>query len=390
MKKILLFAAALVAAMSMNAQTVTEYTCADAAAAALLLPENNKPGTDSVIVTGYITKSLSQWSKGQQRFWMADSPDGGQVFQAYYANLPEPYLSNQTALPEGTKLKMGGYLMKYNTTAEMKNGWVIEVLEVPEVKIDTTTIPSVDIAVSMASAWEVGKTSTDFFIVRGTVKAVTFDYQASDYVPGYPGRQSFTLLTYAQDSIDFIAYNCNMKEEVFVNDSVEILGNLQRFEAKKVEILNGKAEVLQKGQHEEAHVYTVSRDSAIAIAQSHEQGWLSIDTFIVENVTVDSISYEYQADKGTQSFYSVNAEGKNFIAYSCKVPRELVVGDVVTVTGKLQNYKGDAEIKNGTVTLAEAIDNIFSGEKAIKRIENGQVVIIRNGVRFNALGAQIK
>ena len=37
----------------------------------------------------------------------------------------------------------------------------------------------------------------------------------------------------------------------------------------------------------------------------------------------------------------------------------------------------------------QAVENITVDEQIIKRIENGQVVIIRNGVRYNALGTQL-
>ena len=39
---------------------------------------------------------------------------------------------------------------------------------------------------------------------------------------------------------------------------------------------------------------------------------------------------------------------------------------------------------------ATAIDNTAEDVKAIKRIENGQLVIIKNGVKYNALGAEVK
>lgn len=43
--------------------------------------------------------------------------------------------------------------------------------------------------------------------------------------------------------------------------------------------------------------------------------------------------------------------------------------------------------KNGVPT---ALDNLEQSSKARKVIENGQIVIIRNGIRYNALGAQIQ
>lgn len=67
MKKILTLCMAVIAAMSMSAE-IKNMTCADAAAAAMLLPENNKPGTDSVAVTGYVTNTDGKISKGSG--WM--------------------------------------------------------------------------------------------------------------------------------------------------------------------------------------------------------------------------------------------------------------------------------------------------------------------------------
>ena len=37
----------------------------------------------------------------------------------------------------------------------------------------------------------------------------------------------------------------------------------------------------------------------------------------------------------------------------------------------------------------QAIENVFDGAKAVKTFENGQLVIIKNGVKYNALGAQL-
>lgn len=41
------------------------------------------------------------------------------------------------------------------------------------------------------------------------------------------------------------------------------------------------------------------------------------------------------------------------------------------------------------IGATQAIDNIEAGAKAVKTFENGQLVIIKNGVKYNALGAQL-
>ena len=39
---------------------------------------------------------------------------------------------------------------------------------------------------------------------------------------------------------------------------------------------------------------------------------------------------------------------------------------------------------------ATAIDNVENDVKAVKTIENGQLVIIKNGVRYNVAGQEMK
>ena len=48
-----------------------------------------------------------------------------------------------------------------------------------------------------------------------------------------------------------------------------------------------------------------------------------------------------------------------------------------------------AKILVGAYRGVEAVENVNATVKAIKTIENGQLVIIKNGVRYNALGAQL-
>jgi hypothetical protein len=38
---------------------------------------------------------------------------------------------------------------------------------------------------------------------------------------------------------------------------------------------------------------------------------------------------------------------------------------------------------------SQAVENVTAGEKAVKRFENGQLVIIKNGVKYNAIGVQL-
>lgn len=104
----------------------TEITCAKAVELCAAL-EDKTESTDIYTVTGYITDTDGKISRDQQVFWMDDTKDGGKVFQAYWANIPDP----TKALPVGTKVKMTGKLKRFGETAEMQNGTVV-VLEMGE------------------------------------------------------------------------------------------------------------------------------------------------------------------------------------------------------------------------------------------------------------------
>lgn len=101
-----------------------EKTCAEAAAIALAMSENNVASAETYSITGYITSIVGNVSRNQQTFWMADTKDGGQVFEAYWADLPE----GVSEFTVGSKVRITGNIMKYNTTPEIKNAKV-EILE---------------------------------------------------------------------------------------------------------------------------------------------------------------------------------------------------------------------------------------------------------------------
>jgi hypothetical protein len=108
--------------------TGIEVTCAKAVELTNALADNAS-SSETYSVTGYITEVVGSVSKNQQTFWMADTKDGGKVFEAYWANLPE----GVSEFKAGSKVKITGNLTKYvnnngNVTAEMKNP-VVEILE---------------------------------------------------------------------------------------------------------------------------------------------------------------------------------------------------------------------------------------------------------------------
>lgn len=101
-----------------------EVTCAKAAELCNALADGAN-SQETYAVTGYITDVFATVSKGQQSFWMADTPDGGKIIQAYWANLP----AGVASFTKGAKVKITGKLLKYvkdgAVTPEIKNADVL-------------------------------------------------------------------------------------------------------------------------------------------------------------------------------------------------------------------------------------------------------------------------
>ena len=79
------------------------------------------------------------------------------------------------------------------------------------------------------------------------------------------------------------------------------------------------------------------------------------------------------------------AEGADEEGYIWKVLEYQAIGGDV----EIKEFNGGYRISKIEVGSEQAVENIFDGAKAEKIMENGQLVIIKNGVKFNALGAQL-
>ncbi|MBR4563650.1 MAG: hypothetical protein IKO26_04280 [Paludibacteraceae bacterium] len=114
-------------------------------------------------------------------------------------------------------------------------------------------------------------------------------------------------------------------------------------------------------------------------------------------------------------YYQPNGDSERGVEVS--VYGEVVAGSNLTGSGvKINNirpaYAGEIELAAGSYDAgdvviklvsntsnifgvrieklqAQGVDNIETGAKAVKTFENGQLVIIKNGVRYNALGAKL-
>lgn len=385
MKKVLTFCAAIVAAMTLRAEVIP-MTCAEAAAAAALL-EHNVPGTDSVAVTGYVTSTDGQISRGQQTFWLDDSKGETKTFEGYWCNLPADVVEANAPLNVGDKVTISGFLMRYNSTMEMKNGDVT-ILERAVVAIDTLEVDVCE-AIEEGESLNDGDNTTDIFVVTGTVASLG---QTNDT---YHNQSFFMMCDDNQTTLQ--AYNVTIdttEEYARLGDTVTIIGRLKKY-GEQIEIL-GNCEIV--GRAEVIIPDTIQATVAEAVVAGSElaAGLLSEDVYIVTGY-VDSIVAEYNADYGNMSFYmcdDITVPTYNFQAYRCYGEEAVVAGDKVMVVGFLKNYVKDEvstiEIEKGNYTLiiTEGLESIMSEQGIDKLIINGQLYIRRENKLYNAQGMQ--
>ncbi len=396
MKKIFLFCAALMAAVSVNAE-IKNMNCAEAKAEALDKLQAGETGTDSVAVTGFVTKTDGTISRGQQTFWMDDEQGTTQTFQAYWCNIPGASGSNGEPLNVGDKVIIKGFLMNYQgTTAEMKNGDVV-ILERVTVEIDTIEVDVCE-AIAEGEALNNNEVTPDVFAVVGVVSQVDGIYEQYNQATFWMNCEEEGN---AANGKKFEAYYVTLQENdgymPNIGDTVGVLGKIKKFN-ETIEIANGKAWILAKSNFVPDTI-RVSVADAIVAGNALADNESTKDIYVVTGFC-DSIAYAYDETKGNMSFYmcdDINTPTYDFEAYRVRTNVAIAVGEQVSVVGHIKKF-----VNSDKVVTIEVVDGYIEGQstglfnlkgdniKVEKILENGQLFIIREGIRYNVLGALVK
>ena len=188
---------------------VTKVTCEKAVELCNALADNAS-SAETYAVTGYITDVFGEPSRNQQSFWIADTKDGGKVFNAFYANLPE----GVEKFVVGSKVTITGKLLKYvkadgTVTPEMKNADVT----IHEVGGGSTPggeeKPGVGNTVVMSNAYS---SCTEGSVDAGTITfgdaTITFEKNDGNNDPKYYWNKKESLRSvrmYAKNSMEMTA-----------------------------------------------------------------------------------------------------------------------------------------------------------------------------------------
>ncbi|MBR4520899.1 MAG: hypothetical protein IKO63_05740 [Paludibacteraceae bacterium] len=187
---------------------------------------------------------------------------------------------------------------------------------------------------------------------------------------------------------------------------VKVTGYVTNYKGTTPELMDGAVEILSGGEEVKTIKATVAE--AITAAEALANNAVTTDLYEITAFIAD-VAYAYSADYGNISLWLTDTEGSSeqvFQAYRAKcdasIAEQLVAGAKVVITGNLKKqYDAEKteedgtvkpertilEIVNGKVVLyGTGVDNINTDVQAVKFIENGQIYILRNGVRYNLQG----
>ena len=301
--------------------TAIDVTCAQAVELTNALADGGT-SSETYSVTGYITEVVGSVSKNQQTFWMADTKDGGKVFEAYWANLPD----GVSEFKAGMKVKITGNLMKYvkdgNMTPEIKNATVV-ILEDgsggggSSSGTDVTCAQAVELTKALAD----GGTSSEVYSVTGYITEVVGNVSKN--------QQTFWMADTKDGGKVFEAYWANLPDgvsEFKAGMKVKITGNLMKYVKDgnmTPEIKNATVVILEDGS------------GGGGQQESGDQGSYSNPISVSKALSTDNSSTPMAWVKGYIVGYvsgKTYADGVTFSAEGCDVNTNIIIAESASTT----------------------------------------------------------
>ncbi|MBP5630542.1 MAG: hypothetical protein J6W97_03170, partial [Bacteroidaceae bacterium] len=341
----------------------TPVTCAQAVELTNALSDG-ATSAETYTITGYITEVVGDVSRNQQTFWMADTKDGGRIFEAYWANLPE----GVTAFTKGMKVKITGKLMKYvnqnngSVIAEMKNATVVvlddEGGDTPPAEGTPVTCAQ---AVELTNALADNGTSTETYTITGYITEVVGNVSRN--------QQTFWMADTKDGGRVFEAYYANLPEGVTAftkGMKVKITGQLLKYVNNSgqvtPEIKNATVVVLpdEGGDNPPVEGTEVTCAQAVELTNALADNGTSTETYTITGYITEVVG---NVSRNQQTFWMADTKdgGKVFEAYWANLPEGVTAftkGMKVKITGQLLKYVNNSgqvtpEIKNADVVVLD-------------------------------------
>ncbi len=377
MKKLFSLFAAVLFAGSMFA---ADMTCADAREAAL------NGSTAKVTVTGYVTNIAYALSDGSMSFWMADTKDGGKVFEAYKCAI-----ENEDDAPVvGDKVKVTGNLTVYekngNKTPELAAGCTCEIIERAQTEEITTCAAAAEAALA-------GNTSE--VTLQGFVTAIQTAW-SDEY-----NNISFWIADTKDGGKVLQAYRAkraNGEDGIpGVGDKVEVKGQLTKYNSTPELAQGCTFEILVK----DAPAVNLGEKTIAEFLALKNVKDTCVLTGKVANIVMDRDdetkynsrgNFDLEDETGSVYIYGLlTADGQS----GKFIEMDIDEGDILTLKAIYTEYQGNPQAANAIYVSHEkaqgtGISNTAVEAKAQKIIRDGQIYIVKDGQLFNLVGASVK
>ena len=168
--------------------------------------------TDEVIVKGYVTEIAYEWASGSMSFWMADTKDGGKVFEAYKCAIAKA----EDAVIVGDLVAAKGSLTYYakTSTPELAAGCTVEILEAVERPV---VEPAQNLGAKTIAEFLALKSTKDTCILTGVVSNIqNEEYGNFDLVDETGSVYIYGLLTPEGEAKKFADLNVAEKDTLTV------------------------------------------------------------------------------------------------------------------------------------------------------------------------------
>ena len=248
-------------------------------------------------------------------------------------------------------------------------------------------------AVEIGKALGAGNKTTETYTVEGYVAKLYGTYYADK------GTQSFWMYDEKNVSayFEFEAFQCTLDHGVSVGAKVTVTGQIENYQDKTMEIKGGTVVILEEAVPVEM-TFAEALEALNAIKDPND-GKTNYGGYVK---FVAYATSDYEAEDGKQTVWLAadkDAEKGDIQAFKLAVTEAAPKGAKLEVIGTLAKYMkagADAatlEVVEGSITILEkpmSIENTAVSVKAQKVMENGQLFIIRNGVKYNAAGAVVE
>ena len=247
-------------------------------------------------------------------------------------------------------------------------------------------------AIEIGAALEVGATTTETYSVEGYVAKLYGTFN-----PNY-NSQSFWMDDEkgTDKKYELEAYQCKATRGVAVGAKVVVTGTIKKFKEGSYN-LEGNTEIIEDAVPVE--MTFAEALAAVKAIKDPNEGKSNYGGYVK---FVAYATSDYEAEGGKQTVWLAadkDAEKGDIQAFKLAVTEAAPKGAKLEVIGTLAKYMktgADAatlEVVEGSIKILEmpmAIENTAVSVKAQKVMENGQLFIIRNGVKYNAAGAVVE